>query len=281
MSDDPKFIVCPNCGHHASGNYCSQCGQPTHLHKDSFLGLIAHFIGHFHYDSKFFQTLKALWFSPGKLTVAYWNKQRMRYIPPISLYVFISAVYFLAASVLPRGNSYINFNGGNSGETEGIKISKGPGGKTEYSFGVHLDKPAADNEGKQISFNKIVEKAKHHAPKVFFFMIPIMGLILQLLFVRRKELFYVSHIIFALHYHSFWFSIRLLSELYPFKTGLSIVNLCAGLLSAFYFIAALRNVYKISWRRSVFYSMIVGALYSVFILVVYFIVMLIAVRYSQ
>src|ERR1700743_3096572 len=70
-----------------------------------------HFLGHyFHYDSKFLQTMKALWFSPGKLTIAYWNKQRMRYISPVSLYIFISAVYFLISFSMPKENIEINAN---------------------------------------------------------------------------------------------------------------------------------------------------------------------------
>src|ERR1044072_8511954 len=96
MSHHNQEIICPNCGFKASHNYCAQCGQETHLHKDTFWGLVMHFIGHyFHYDSKFWKTVKALLTKPGKLTVAYWNKQRMRYIPPVSLYIFLSAVFFL------------------------------------------------------------------------------------------------------------------------------------------------------------------------------------------
>lgn len=91
-----KEIICPNCGQPASGNYCQECGQPTHLHKDSFMGLVMHFISHyFHFDSKFWVTLKTLVFKPGKLAVAYRNKQRMRYIQPISLYIFVSVAFFL------------------------------------------------------------------------------------------------------------------------------------------------------------------------------------------
>ena len=84
---------CPNCGHIADLNYCPQCGQATHLHKDTFWGMVVHFVGHyFHYDSKFWQTLKDLVKHPGKLTVAYWEKKRARYLPPISLYIFVRCV---------------------------------------------------------------------------------------------------------------------------------------------------------------------------------------------
>ena len=67
-----KVIVCPNCGYEANYNYCAQCGQETHLHKDTFWGLVTHFVSHyFHYDSKLWTTVKTLVAKPGELTLAY------------------------------------------------------------------------------------------------------------------------------------------------------------------------------------------------------------------
>lgn len=66
------------------------------MHKETFWHILTHFIGHyFHYDSKFWVTLKTLCFYPGKLTLAYHNHQRMKYIPPVNLYIFVSVVFFL------------------------------------------------------------------------------------------------------------------------------------------------------------------------------------------
>jgi hypothetical protein len=96
-SSEPKN--CPNCGYPAVDNYCAQCGQENHLHKDTFGALIMHFAGHYlHYDSKFWQTLNTLWFKPGLLTTAYWEEKRMRYIPPMSLYIFVSFIYFFTSN---------------------------------------------------------------------------------------------------------------------------------------------------------------------------------------
>lgn len=94
-----KEIKCPNCGHMSTDNYCSRCGQATHLHNDSFVGLISHFISHyFHFESKFWSTLKTLVIRPGALDIAYFNKQRTRYTQPISLYIFVSIVFFIVAA---------------------------------------------------------------------------------------------------------------------------------------------------------------------------------------
>jgi hypothetical protein len=269
MAHRDEHIICPNCGYQTSENYCARCGQETHLHNDTFGGLIMHFAGHyFHYDSKFWQTMKVLWFSPGKLTLAYWNKQRMRYIPPISLYIFVSAVFFLIFFIIPKNKathavvydshtdsakaSQITFTYGSKSWTKSI----GDSVKKKEFTGVSKDK--------KIDPKEVEERALHLLPKVFFFMIPLMGFVLFLMFYRRKELTYVNHIIFALHYHSFWFSVMLLEVLYQYDAGAAVVNFIFYLLSALYFVVALRNVYKISWARSVSYSAIVAICYLIF-----------------
>ena len=272
MSHKHETIICPNCGYHATGNFCAQCGQETHLHNETFIGLILHFIGHyFHYDSKFFKTLKALWFSPGKLTIAYLDKQRMRYIPPISLYIFISAVYFLVHSLLPNDN--LNVKGTTISGTGAVDITSKENSRImkekfmkKYPFAKRvIDKLGTKDESIEANATEIYERMTHQAPKVMFFMIPLMAFVLQLLFFRRKELYYVNHVIFALHYHSFWFSIRLIQEIYPFKTGAGFIDLIIMLASAIYFVVAMRNVYKASWLRSLFYSIITAMIYSIFV----------------
>lgn len=87
---------CLNCGHHVEAHYCSHCGQPNLELKEPFWGFMGHSIGHyFHFDSKFFHTLVPLLTKPGQLTLDYIAGKRARYIHPVSLYIFVSIVYFL------------------------------------------------------------------------------------------------------------------------------------------------------------------------------------------
>ena len=303
MSHKDEPIICPNCGHHASGNYCSQCGQETHLHNDSFFGLILHFIGHyFHYDSKFWKTMAALVARPGKLTVAYWNKQRMRYIPPVSLYLFISVVFFLVYTALPSKQAEnVKFIAKNTDSVLANAEAEAPiaGKSIIHSMRQKIDK--IDTTGKNDSVNKaeqamadvmvrnmerdkkeMKEKVIHMLPKVFFFLIPLMGLVLLLLFMRRKELNYVSHVIFALHYHTFWFTVMLLKQLYRFHKGQEVVAVIAALLSIVYFVIALKKTYGIGWLKSFGYSVIVAAVYILFFFLAFFAaIMIVALPYMR
>ncbi|MFC4210827.1 DUF3667 domain-containing protein [Pedobacter lithocola] len=89
---------CLNCGSHVETHYCSKCGQPNLELKESFWGFISHSIAHyFHFDNKFFQTLTPLLLKPGQVTLDYLAGKRARYINPVSMYIFVSIVYFLVA----------------------------------------------------------------------------------------------------------------------------------------------------------------------------------------
>lgn len=93
---------CLNCGSHVESHYCSNCGQPNLELKESFWGFISHSIGHyFHFDNKFFQTLSPLLTKPGQVTLDYLAGKRARYINPVSMYIFVSIVYFL---IVPKAS---------------------------------------------------------------------------------------------------------------------------------------------------------------------------------
>lgn len=87
---------CLNCGFQVEEHFCSRCGQPNLELKENFWQFIGHSIAHyFHFDNKFFQTLTPLISQPGKVTLDYLAGKRARYINPVSLYIFVSIVYFL------------------------------------------------------------------------------------------------------------------------------------------------------------------------------------------
>lgn len=87
---------CLNCGEYVEKHFCSNCGQQNLELKESFWGFISHSIFHyFHFDNKFFHTLVPLLTKPGQVTLDYLSGKRARYINPVSMYIFVSIVYFL------------------------------------------------------------------------------------------------------------------------------------------------------------------------------------------
>jgi hypothetical protein len=87
---------CLNCGAEIQGLYCHNCGQENIEPKESFIHLLGHLVAHeFHFDSKFFSTVKHLFLSPGFLTKEYMRGKRASYLDPIRMYIFLSAFFFL------------------------------------------------------------------------------------------------------------------------------------------------------------------------------------------
>ncbi|HEX2535726.1 MAG TPA: DUF3667 domain-containing protein, partial [Chitinophagaceae bacterium] len=107
MSHQPERAEkdCLNCGTQVQGRYCQACGQENILPHQNFFSLTRHFIYDiFHFDGKFFDTLRYLLFRPGFVPRAYVSGKRMSYLDPIRMYLFTSAVFFLFFFSLTDGN---------------------------------------------------------------------------------------------------------------------------------------------------------------------------------
>ena len=94
---------CLNCATslEAGWEYCPACGQKNEelrLPLKHILEEVAE--GIWHFDSKLWATVKAIATRPGKITAEFLDGHRVRYVPPIRLYVFVSFVFFLLLSTL-------------------------------------------------------------------------------------------------------------------------------------------------------------------------------------
>jgi len=99
LSEMP-FIICQNCDTEFQGHYCPRCGQPIKEFDKPFNVLIYDFMGTlFAFDTRFFRTMKAVLFSPGKFSTEYMEGKRARYMKPFQFYVFVSFLFFLLLSV--------------------------------------------------------------------------------------------------------------------------------------------------------------------------------------
>jgi hypothetical protein len=117
---------CLNCGRHVEEHFCTHCGQENIELRENALHMISHAIAdYFHFESKFFGTVKPLLFQPGVLTAQYVAGKRVSFINPIRLYIFISIVFFIVT-------------------LSGTHINKGSKAKDETS----MDQPKADSLAK-------------------------------------------------------------------------------------------------------------------------------------
>ncbi len=128
MSHTPlrKEQDCLNCGTVVQGRYCHECGQENTEPKETFWHMVTHFFYDItHFDGSFFITLKDLLFKPGFLSGEYMLGRRKKYLHPVRMYVFTSAVFFLVFFALFQvSEDDISSGGNNAKAKEGLNIAK-------------------------------------------------------------------------------------------------------------------------------------------------------------
>ena len=99
--------VCSDCGAQTSGNFCANCGQPTHVHR-TLLHLVEELLhGVMHFDARIWRTLPLLWLNPGRLTREWVAGRRTRYVSPLAMFLFTLFVMFFALSFMPQYESRV------------------------------------------------------------------------------------------------------------------------------------------------------------------------------
>lgn len=94
--------ACSDCGAETSGNFCANCGQPTHVHR-TLLHLGEELLhGVMHFDARIWRTLPLLAFNPGRLTREWVEGKRTRYVSPLAMFLFTIFVMFFALSFMPQ-----------------------------------------------------------------------------------------------------------------------------------------------------------------------------------
>jgi hypothetical protein len=114
-----------------------------------------------------------------------------------------------------------------------------------------------NNNGKAILLS-IAENFIHRFPQMLFISLPLFALLLKLLYIRRKNYYYVNHLIYTVHLYCASFIIILgglwISSIFGwFNTGMpSWLNVLFILAGFFYIYKSLRNFYLQRRAKTVF-----------------------------
>jgi len=188
-SEMAAVLECRNCGQALDGAYCPLCGEPRpDPHEWSWRHFAHHAVHEFtHVDSKIFQTFWLLFRRPGFLTGEYWAGRRTAYIRPLRLYIIAAAVHLLAVS---SGFYAVDF----------LRI-----GESSQRLDQLVEVIAA-----RANTNKAVagEQLNHQFQRIYgaaqYFAVAFFALVPWLLY-RKRNRYYIQHLIFALHLYAFWF----------------------------------------------------------------------------
>jgi len=103
---------CLDCGAVLTGEYCASCGQHIKHHVHSTPAMVGEFIEDLlHADHRVWRTIKPLLLQPGFLTKEYLAGRRTRYTPPFRLYIVLSLIFFLTASLSGDGLAIVDKSG--------------------------------------------------------------------------------------------------------------------------------------------------------------------------
>ena len=257
---------CANCGATVLGKFCGRCGQRLE-HE-------IHSVWHFtqeatedltHADSRLWGTLFALLFQPGFLTREFLDGRRVRYLPPLRLYLVLSVLFFVVIGSghhTPKAMSFNTVDGkstykvvtpddpeiaakpGETPEERADRVCKadydGPGSRFILKFVRKACRKSMLDNGHTIG-----EALLHNLPRAMFIFLPALAVLMKLMYWRPRR-YYVEHLLFFVHNHAFAFLLfglyLLLSRIVPASLG-GWLTLIVWLYFPYYLFRSMRRVY--------------------------------------
>jgi hypothetical protein len=208
-----------NCGAPLSGHYCSSCGQRHEPHVHSIMEFAGEaFESITHADSRVWRTLWLLLAKPGFLTKEFLDGRRVSYLPPFRLYLVMSVLLFLVIAFAGRDTAIVEAKVSASPSEATIEVVDPPEDeappervqriceRSQFNIpGMTQERARAVCEkGLKDDGHPLVESMLHNIPRALFLLLPLLALVMQLMYWRRK---YVEHLLFFIHNHAFTFAL--------------------------------------------------------------------------
>ena len=196
--------ACENCGHFVESRYCPECGQENVETRQPFHYLFTISIEDFvHYDSRFWKSIQYLLFYPAKLTKIYLSGRRKLYVPPVTLYIFISFITFFIPSLLPEKGGEKQKSSQESITAQSDSTQEDMKKNQEINESGSFVMSGNHSLLSKMEEEQLKERILHDFPKAIFLYMPVFAFWLWL-FHNKKKWYYFDHGIYTLHYFSFF-----------------------------------------------------------------------------
>jgi hypothetical protein len=306
-----KSTECPNChtvfaDEHS--NYCANCGQENHTHKLPVKHFVIELIESLsHFDTKVLASLKDLVLYPGLIIQKFNDNKRVRYVPPIRLYAFMSFMFFLILTTLTTKEvekvSNLIQSTPNKGHTASVnfihktvidaptmqvliklpKLTNTLIDSVLYKKNIQTDwintrllNSIVRVEKDELTLADLYNRFIKYSSYAIFILMPIFALLLML-FYRKRNYFYSEFLVFSIYYHTFIFGVFslliILQSLFNIKGNYIALFL---LLSVFSYLGlALKNVFVDSVTLTILKTVLLSLTY-LFLLMLSSIVLLLS-----
>jgi hypothetical protein len=277
-----RVATCTNCGTTLAGKFCQDCGQKRFVESDRRFGHLMHqfMASATDVDSRIWRSLRALLFQPGLLSHEYFVGRRGRWIAPISLFLAVNVVYFMAPS--HGGDLALQFNRQVSGRVRALASDPGEklseeqlasNGQVHTPFTMRwVDERVRERDAAaraashgangygyrdyRIAYDA---KADDVSKALIILHVPFAALVLMLLFAYQRR-YFAEHFVFALHFFAFaLLSLQLVVQTYALMefalpanwvpSGIALDWFVRTLLPT-YTVLALRRAYAVGWVAS-------------------------------
>ena len=225
--------------------------------------------GLLHTDSRLWRTLKLLLLKPGRLTEEFVAGRRMAYLPPFRLYLVVSIIFFLLASLshphrdVARPDRVAAGGAAHIANCDQIKID----GLARYP-GLDQRVRHACLEIVRDSGANLMHVALATMSKAMFIFLPLVAFLHMLMYWRPRYR-YAEHLVFFVHLHAFYFCAALLElaainvpyawpKLQGAADGLETL---LGWLVSIYTVVAVRRVFARSWPGALIKSVALAVIY--------------------
>lgn len=292
--------ICTNCGTALVGAFCHACGQKRFVEADRRIGHVLHqFVDSVtDLDGRVWRTLRALLFRPGLLSREYFEGRRARWLSPVSLFLAISVVYFLApirggdltAQFNQQVGGHIRALAADPGETltSGQLDSTGPAhavltdpwiAQRVQARDARLRASSSGASGYSFRDYRIAYNAKADdvSKALVVLHAPFAALALMLLFAGERR-YFAEHFVFVLHYFAFWMvALEAVSQFANLTHWLpaawqpptAAYDWFMRTLLPAYVVLALRRAYGVGWLRAAISAVVLIATVVLFNLYVY------------
>ncbi len=252
---------CKNCATLLTGRYCANCSQAADVHVPTTMELLHELAeGLTHGDSRLWRTLTRLWFKPGRLTQEFVAGRRVAYLPPFRLYLVLSVIFFLIASLTPISGEAVHFD--DAAAKDGSKVSNCDDiNVTGFLTSPEWTKRARHACAQVVRDNgaSLMHVAVSTMPKAMFIFLPLVAFLHMLMYWRPRYR-YAEHLLFFVHLHAFFFSVMILVLLasdaeaqWPvLQRPSDILKSLAGWVMVLYTAVAMRQVFTKSWPGTLF-----------------------------
>ena len=274
MESHPVAVAnCRNCNAALTGSFCAHCGQPADVHVPTTHELVHELLeGLTHSDSRLWRTLKDLWFKPGKLTTEFVAGRRVAFLPPFRLYLVLSVVFFLTASLSHPALRVMSLSQGEIDNQEtAAKVCEriqwdGPSSA--------VWQPRAKRACQQVFLDRgasLLHGALGTFPKAMFLFLPLIAFLHMLLYWRPRHR-YAIDLLFFIHVHAFFFSaltlavlLSLAGDAWPRVVPATDLGLDALIWAMpLYTLLAMKRVFLRGWVSTVIKA---AALFAVYLVV--------------